>query len=109
MPTAGIDFDQLTEEQRSALNSLPAMLYHGVSTEGGVLMRMNSAPRSVADPLGRRFQDELAGAGEERTARHARRFLNDLDDNDWQAVAPEDSSLSGADYKQVWELLTGKR
>jgi hypothetical protein len=109
MPTAGIDFDQLTDEQRSSLNSLPAMLYHGVSTEGGVLMRMNSAPRSVADPLGRRFQDELAGADEETTARHARRFLNDLDENDWQAVAPEDSSLSGADYKQVWELLTGKR
>src|SRR5205823_559262 len=42
MPRSGIDFEELTHEQRRVINNLPAMLYHGVATEGGVLMRMNA-------------------------------------------------------------------
>ena len=109
MPTAGIEHDQLTDEQRATLNALPAMLYHGVSTEGGVLMRMNSAPRSVADRLGQRFAEEAGGPIAQQTPRDARQFINGLDDQAWSAVAPEGASLSGSDYRAVWKLLVGNR
>ena len=108
MPTSGIDHEQLTEEQLASLNSLPAMIYHGVSTESGVLMRMNSAPRSVADNLGGRFEQELGQPVGQTTAREARQFLSQLGENDWQAAAPEGAALTGSDYQEVWKLLTGQ-
>ena len=55
MPNFGIDYSAITPEDRRRLNLLPAMLYHGVRTEEGVLMRMNSVPRSAAELLGVRF------------------------------------------------------
>jgi len=108
MPTSGIDHDQLNDAQRASLNALPAMLYHGVSTESGVLMRMNSAPRSVADSLGERFQSEHEQPINQTSGREARLFLSQLDERDWASAAPEGASLSGADYRQVWQLLTGQ-
>lgn len=108
MPTSGIDHEQLTEEQLASLNSLPAMIYHGVSTEGGVLMRMNSAPRSVADNLGELFQQEAGQSVRGTTAREARQFLSDLKEGDWETAAPEGAALTGADYREVWQLLTGQ-
>ncbi len=108
MPTSGIDHEQLTEEQLASLNSLPAMIYHGVSTESGVLMRMNSAPRSVADNLGGRFEQELGQPASQTSAREARQFLSNLQDGDWGAAAPEGAALSGSDYRDVWKLLTGQ-
>jgi hypothetical protein len=49
---SGIDFEQLPDEQKRHINLLPAMIYHGVKTEEGVLMRMNGVPRSIAETLG---------------------------------------------------------
>jgi hypothetical protein len=45
LPTAGLDFDNMPEDQKRITNNLPAMLYHGVNTEAGVLMRMNAVRR----------------------------------------------------------------
>ena len=42
---SGIDFDSLSDAERRRINALPAMIYHGVSSEDAVLMRMNAAPR----------------------------------------------------------------
>jgi replicative superfamily II helicase len=49
---SGIDFDHLPDEQKRHINLLPAMIYHGVKTEEGVLMRMNGIPRSIAETMG---------------------------------------------------------
>jgi len=109
MPTAGIDHENLSEEERSVLNALPAMIYHGVATQSGVLMRMNSAPRSVADRLGERFESEVGEPAYRQSSRDARNFLGGLSDSDWSAAAPEGAVLSGSDYREVWKLLTGQR
>ena len=37
------------------INLLGAMLYHGVNTEAGVVMRMSSVPRTAANSLGAEF------------------------------------------------------
>jgi hypothetical protein len=108
LPTSGVDWDQLTEQQRRRINLLPAMLYHGVSTEAGVLMRTNSVPRSVAETLGAQYvQDSGADPLSAHAAREARDFLAALGADDWQRAAPSAASMTGEDYLTLWRRLSG--
>jgi superfamily II DNA/RNA helicase len=108
LPTSGVDWEALSDEDRRRINLLPAFLYHGVSTEAGVLMRVNAVPRSVAESLGERFVSEAqidpltAQAG-----RQVRDFLSALPAQDWAEAAPAHASLSGDDYQILWRRLSG--
>jgi replicative superfamily II helicase len=108
MPTSGLEFHGMPEELRRKLNLLPAMVYHGVGTESGVLMRMNSVPRSVAENLGRKFAEERPSEAAAPTATEARRFLRTLQDADWGRALPDGSAMSGADCREVWQRLSGE-
>lgn len=101
-----IDFEGLPDSQRRNINALPAMIYHGVRSTEAVLMRMNMAPRSVAEKLGGTFKRTAEGR-EGNSVSAARSFLRDLDPNGWQQACLPDSVLSGAGYKRVWEILSG--
>ena len=103
----GKDIDELSEAERRRIDSLPAMIYHGVRTEDAVLMRMNAAPRSVAEGLGRIYR-EITGGDESRfSVEEARVFLKKLDSKDWDLARPSDAALSGSGYKRIWEILSG--
>lgn len=103
----GVDIDSLTEAERRQINTLPAMIYHGVRTEEAVLMRMNAAPRSVAESLGSLYR-EISGDDENRySVDRARSFLRELDSEDWNRARPTDAALSGSGYKRIWEILSG--
>ena len=105
---SGINFDELSEAEKRRINALPAMIYHGVSSEDAVLMRMNSAPRSAAEALGKLYR-EMTGEDESRySVGQARRFLKELETNDWDGAKPKDAPLSGSGYKRVWEILSGE-
>ena len=106
---SGIDFDKLSDSERRKINALPAMVYHGVQTEEAVLMRMNFAPRSVAENLGIEFRSNIGPEVEKANVSQAREFLKSLDASDWSRLRPSNSHLSGSDYKRVWELLSGQR
>ena len=105
---SGINFDTLSEVDKRRINALPAMIYHGVNTEDAVLMRMNSAPRSAAEALGKLYR-QVNGEDERRySVGKARQFLRQLGADDWNGVRPEGAALSGTEYKQVWEVLSGE-
>lgn len=104
----GIDFEQLSPEQKRRINSLPAMVYHGVKTEAGVLMRMNSVPRSIAEPLGSEFERKTGTPASDQTVGVAREFLRALSEGDWGRLAPRGAAMSGGDYKAVWARLSGE-
>lgn len=105
---SGMDFDALSEADRREINALPAMIYHGVRTEDAVLMRMNSAPRSVAESLGDIYRD-LNGDDENRySVGKARNFLRELSPQDWEHASPGETTLSGEGYKRIWEVLSGE-
>ena len=106
---SGVDFDSLPESERRRINALPAMIYHGVKTEEAVLMRMNSAPRSVAENIGREFRVNFGQAADTAGVREAREFLKNMDEDDWERIRAEGSHLSGSDYRNVWGLLSGER
>lgn len=105
---SGIDFDQLSPEMKRRINSLPAMIYHGVKTEAAVLMRMNSVPRSIAERLGMEFERRIGSPAGTQTVGVARDFLRTLGDNDWGRLAPSGASMSGRDYKEIWGRLSGE-
>jgi replicative superfamily II helicase len=107
LPRSGIDFEALSDEQRRMIGNLPAMLYHGVSTEAGVLMRMNSVPRSVAENVGDLFVERSERPALASRPADARRFLTELSDADWHQAAPVGSAMSGEDFRQVWKQLSG--
>ena len=105
---SGVDFEKLPEPQRRQINALPAMIYHGVKTEDAVLMRMNSAPRSAAESLGSLYRT-LSGDDDQRlSVSKARAFLKGLSGSDWDRVRPKNSSLTGAEYRRVWRVLSGE-
>lgn len=105
---SGVDFESLSETDRRRINALPAMIYHGVSTEEAVLMRMNSVPRGIAEKLGNEFRQSLGEQGAEPNVQQARHFLKKLDSGGWTRVRPDNAKLSGMEYKQIWELLSGE-
>lgn len=105
---SGFDFETLSETDKRRINALPAMIYHGVRSEDAVLMRMNSAPRSAAEALGKLYRD-ITGEDESRySVGQARKFLKQLDNNKWDEAKPEGAPLSGSGYKRVWEILSGE-
>ena len=104
---SGLDFESLPETKRRLINSLPAMMYHGVRSEDAILMRMNSAPRSAAEALGRRYRDATNGDESRYSVSRAREFLKDLSLDDWDGVRPANAALSGAGYERVWRILSG--
>jgi hypothetical protein len=104
---SGLDFKTLSPEMQRTVNTLPAMLYHGVSTEPGVVMRMNAVPRTVAEQVGAEFAKSVK-AEDAGNVRMARQFLRDLSADDWQQFAPKKSAMSGGDYRVVWSTLSGE-
>jgi hypothetical protein len=105
---SGIDFNKLSDDERRKINTLPAMIYHGVKTEAGVLMRMNSVPRSVAEKMGVVFEKKVGAVSDGQGIQAARGFLKGLDSSGWDGVRPANSPLSGSDYRRVWEILSGE-
>lgn len=106
MPTAGLDFENMSEAEKRMLNNLPAMIYHGVRTEEGVLMRMNSVPRSVAEAAGAEFKDRFSEAGN-ASSNQANEYVKSLSSKDWGRLKPHDAKMSGDDYKRIWRTLSG--
>lgn len=99
---------ELGEQQRRRLEALPAMVYHGVSSEEGVLMRMNSVPRSVAPQVGTMYQEAGGNGNGHYSIGHAREFLQGMDAAAWDRARPADAALSGTDYRRVWRVLAGE-
>jgi len=103
---SGIDFDNLTEPEKRQINMIPAMVYHGVNTEEGVLLRMNSVPRSIAESLGnvmkRTSQNEIS------TVQEVRSFLKQSNSSVWNQAKPQVSALTGEEYQKIWRILSGE-
>ncbi|MBX8643488.1 MAG: DEAD/DEAH box helicase [Thermoplasmata archaeon] len=104
---SGINFEGLSVEQKRHINLLPAMIYHGVKTEDGVLMRMNGIPRSIAEPMGASYRSNIGAPSEGSGIQKVRHFLASADIEIWNRARPSNAPLSGAEYKEVWKILSG--
>jgi len=109
MPTSGIDWDNISEFEKKKMSNLPAYLHYGVNTDEGVLMRKNNVPRSIANRLGHYYKQSI---GENNifnvTTFDTSEWLRRQDVRVWNNSIPDNSRLSGEDYKKIWEKLNGK-
>ena len=105
---SGLNFDSLSDAEHRKINALPAMVYHGVRTEDAVLMRMNAAPRSVAENLGKLYRETVGEDDGQYSIVKAREFLKNLSEGEWRRARPEGSALSGGGYKRLWRVLSGE-
>jgi hypothetical protein len=105
LPTSGIDYASIGEEDLKNINLLGAMLYHGVNTEAGVVMRMSSVPRVAANSLGKTFAE--AHPAEEVRPSYARSYLDALPDNEWAQHLPQGARIDGPDLSRLWRVLSG--
>jgi len=104
---SGIDFDQLPDEQKRHINLIPAMIYHGVKTEEGVLMRMTGVPRSIAETLGEGYRQAQGGSEQKASIHAVRDFIASAEIAVWNKARPESSPLSADEYRNVWRVLSG--
>ena len=105
MPTSGIDFSQLTEDEIRRLKNIPAMVYYGVNTEEGIVMRINNVPRSIATKLGKIYKIETGDI----SPKSAYEWLKNISHSVWNESVPSNKDISGDDYKRIWEKLSGVR
>jgi hypothetical protein len=104
---SGIDFETLSRAQKRQIDLLPAMIYHGVKTEEGVLMRMNGVPRSIAERMGERYQQTAPASEGGGGIQKVRQFLAEADIETWNGARPTNAPLSGQEYKDVWRVIAG--
>jgi len=102
MPTSGIDFSKLSEEDRRNLQNIPAMVYYGVNSEEGIVMRINNIPRSIANKLGEMCKKEIGTM----SPKSAYDWLKSKPASVWNEVVPENKNITGEDYKKIWEKLS---
>lgn len=106
LPGTGIDYEKISEEDARRLKNIPAMIYYGVNTDEGILMRTNSVPRTISKELGKIFkdkQDDIYSA----SSSDVNEWLKNLDERTWDSVVPSGKTISGKDYKDVWKKLSG--
>jgi replicative superfamily II helicase len=107
MPTSGINWERLSEIEKKRMANLPAYLHYGVNTDEGVLMRKNNVPRSIANRLGRLYNEAVNGEIFSQPTDSVDNWLRGQGRDTWDSVRPAGSRLSGEDYKRVWEKLNG--
>lgn len=106
LPDSGIELDKLTENEKNRINNLPAMIFYGVREDEAILMRMNNAPRSISSALGKKYKSEV-GKVFDKTSQDVYLWLKNLKEKDWEEVAPKNKNISGNEYREIWQKLSG--
>lgn len=103
---ARVDVEQLNPSELEAFKSVPAMIFYGVPTVNGVLMRTLGVPRSIAVAMGERYSDENRRMEGPRVSR-ARNWLERQPAEVWDEARSPGARLSGQDFRTVWRVLNG--
>ena len=106
LPNSGADSTTMTDEENRKLKNLPAMIYYGVSSDEAILMRMNNVPRGISQKLGEMFKQERGDVYDSATVT-ASTWLKGLKEGDWNKSVVSGKGITGSEYKQIWEFLSG--
>lgn len=107
MPNSGADWGNLNDIEKKRMANLPALLHYGVNTDEAVLMRKNNIPRRIAKKVGELYNASYGGHIFAQSSNEVSGWLNSLDSNTWESVRPDNSVMTGTDYKRIWEKLNG--
>ena len=107
MPNSGLNWENLSEIEKKRLANLPSMIHYGVNTDEAILMRKNNVPRSIATRLGELYNASIGGEIFSQSSTSINSWLNIQNENVWESVIPNNSRMSGEDYKKIWKKLSG--
>jgi hypothetical protein len=107
MPTSGLDWENMSENEIKRLANIPAYLHYGVNTDEGVLMRKNNVPRSIANQIGKVYKDTVGGDIFNQPTAEVSNWLTSQAVTVWEEAKPVNSLLSGSEYQKIWKKLNG--
>lgn len=80
---------------------IPSFIYYGVDDPKSLAMRMLGVPRSLSGSLSK----VIEGNVNDYSFTRLRTILKGLNNNDWDSLCPQGSSLSGQEWKRVVDIL----
>lgn len=107
MPTSGIDWNYLSEEEKKRMMNIPAYIYYGVNTDEGVLMRKANVPRSIANKLGEYYKNNVNKNIDTAKISDINNWLKGVNIKAWEDSLPDNTKLSAEEYKTLWKKLNG--
>ena len=100
--------EPISETDKKKLQNLSAMIYYGVNSDEGILMRMNNVPRSIANNMGKLYFDEHDHSTlYESRSSSVIKWLDEMGDEKWNSVIPTSKQINGSEYKQIWKQISG--
>lgn len=105
MPTSGIDWDYLSENDKKRILNIPAYIFYGVNTDEAVLMRKANVPRTIAGKLGLKYKEEFGEDILNHNAENVQKWLTSKTEKDIQSVVPSNSPLTAKEYLEIWKRL----
>lgn len=100
------DIEKLDKRSQLEIRSIPSMIFFGVNSIEGVVMRNLGVSRSIANSLGERFRQETGD--ETPSLIKARSWLKEIDERIWEQCVPSGSRLNGPEYKKIWQIMNGE-
>ena len=98
--------EELSPEKQRQLSNFSSMIFYGVDSEEAILMRFNSIPRSISKKMGEIYKNDVPEY-HKSTPSDALAWINALDEQQWNSVVPAAKRLSGNEYKQIWQKISG--
>jgi replicative superfamily II helicase len=105
MPTSGIDWVYLSENEKKRFLNIPAYIYYGVNTDEAVLMRKANVPRTIAGELGLKYKEECGDDFLNHNADMVQKWLFSKTEKDIQTIIPANSPLNASEYIKIWKRL----
>lgn len=105
MPTSGIGWNDLSENEKKKFLNIPAYIYYGVNTDEAVLMRKANVPRTIAGELGLKYKEEFGEDFLNRNVEDVQSWLLSKTEKDIQTIIPANSPLNANEYIKIWKRL----
>jgi hypothetical protein len=103
-----LKYEDLSEEAKTEIRSVPSMIYFGVPTVEAVLMRNLNVPRSISVALGEQFKNEITEKEAMPRIQKAREWLENSPAKTWQNAAAESGiSMNGNRLREAWRIISG--
>lgn len=108
MPNSGADWENLSDVEKKQMANLPALIHYGVNTDEAVLMRKNNIPRSIAKKAGELYNASIGGEIFKHDSNiEVIEWLSSLGDSEWNSFRPQNSKMTGVEYRKIWKKLNG--
>jgi hypothetical protein len=88
-------------EQEIKDSFIPSLIYYGVDNEQSLILRMVGVPRILSFAMSQIIDKPI----NTYSFPSIRKMIRELNNSDWDAIKPKDSSLSGMEWKRISEIL----